>query len=549
MEEHNKTNENEANHLIDLNGQSCALEKQEQRNNTEDTKGKPKSCYGNPTNNTLSFSEENEPVTKFNVDEKYHKKTNEHNTKRFPVNGLDENFKTLKDALIHFNLYPCLELLDISLEDVRRRKITENEHKECFKKIDKKIMKISLNYHPDRVQRREGTENEIEAAQKLQATLNAIRAVLNYLNAAFLEDIRVDHKFQFYSKFNIRSLSNEKEVKCHIYEIKFKLCLVSKIKQNNIILHIQKFLIESKNCVSHYIQGKKKEFKKSCVIVLLQLSHCIEDFKELCIELEEIEKECKKEKNEHMHFCIQSMLQESKRDLKLLNLLEKSAKSSMDDYFDFFSTGEFIDHYFVLPFVWYINVIGMCKVMSKRTKFWDVLKFRNSQNPNFNKFPELKDLYHLTAYYCGERRYEKQVKYILRDELFCWDWSNRERFKTQIELEFRKILIDINEKMAIRFNVNHYTEVMTADIHEIENAKSTSMMHEFEEQKRDLSEGIKTLRKKTKQIEVKYDEAMQVSKDLNSKIEETLEANSKMFVTFAANKSKIEEFLKVIQNS
>lgn len=89
-----------------------------------------------------------------------------------------------------------------------------------------------------------------------------------------------------------------------------------------------------------------------------------------------MEKDCNKEKYKHLLSLFQNMSSDIKRDLKLLRMLEKSAKSSMDGCYEFFSTNKFIDSYFIRLLVWYTKVIIMCKIMSKKFALWDKPKFK-----------------------------------------------------------------------------------------------------------------------------------------------------------------------------
>lgn len=190
----------------------------------------------------------------------------------------------------------------------------------------------------------------------------------------------------------------------------------------------------------------------------------------------------------------------------------------------------------------------MCQAMTMNVSFWNNV-WANFYLPKFNEFSELKPLYYLTAYYRGDKIYENKVNKILYNKSFRPKLFNITISNTEIVSKFREILSSINMDIGIKFNVDHYTEVTTADILELEIEKCESMMDEFEKQKQDLSECIKEFRIKTEKMEEECDDAVQASKDLNSKTVETLESNTKMFETLAASSSRIEELLKARKKS
>lgn len=164
--------------------------------------------------------------------------------------------------------------------------------------------------------------------------------------------------------------------------------------------------------------------------------------------------------------------------------------------------------------------------------------------PKFNEFSELKHLYYLTAYYCGNTSYEYEVKTILNEEHPIYDLFGMVICKNEIISKFHEILDYINTYVANKFNVDHYTEVMTEDILALELEKCMLMMVEFNKKKQDLSESIKEFHIKTEKMEEKYDYIVQTSKDLDSKMEEMVQTNSQIEAMLEENNNAIQELLE-----
>lgn len=444
----------------------------------------------------------------------------------------NHDIKTLGDSIAYFDLSYCMQELETSLEDVRKNKKKKEDHEECFKRIDKQIQKLSFTYHPDKVKNRGGTEKEITTAQKLQTALNSTRTALKLLNSAFMEDIGTDHKFGFYTTLNIDSLCNEDEMKYRIYEVIFKIGVISRIKQQNIISEIRKFLIEGKSCLNSYL-GNVELFERHRDLALFHLKCCINGFKKLRAELDDVREQCKSDKNSgHMHFLIQKMASESKRDLRLLKSLKKIAKASLKGKYQFFSPDGVMDPYFVLPLVSYVNVILMCNVMVRNASIFDRL---NNINPELD--PKFRDdlgymmhAYYLASYCSGNKYHEITVLRFLDKLKLTEQGLKVEISKNEIEVEFYKCIEQISDFMEYKFSVEDYSETMPTNLLMLDLKKCMKMMTEFEEKEQELTKGIKEFQKKTEKMDEKYekfDKMMEAAEELNQKVKERLEQSKK----------------------
>lgn len=442
------------------------------------------------------------------------------------------DIKTLGDSIAYFELSYHLQELETSLEDVRKNKKKKEDHDECFKRIDKEIQKLSFRYHPDKVKNRGGTEIEITKAQKLQTALNSTRTALKLLNSAFMEDIGTDHKFGFYTALNIDSLCNEDEMKYRIYEVIFKIGVISRIKQQNVISEIRKFLIESKSSVKSYL-GNVEAFEKHRDLALFHLKCCIKGFKKLCAELDDVKEQCKSDKNSgNMHFLILKMASESRRDLRLLKSLKKIAKASLKGKYQFFSPEGVMDPYFVLPLVSYVNVILMCNVMVRNSSIFDRL---NNLNPELD--PKFRDdlgymmhAYYLASYCSGNKYHEATVFRFLDKMKLIEQGLKVEISKDEIEVEFYKAIEQVNDFMEYKFSVEDYNETMPTNLLMLDLKKCMKMMTEFEEKEQELTKGIKEFQKKTEKMDEKYekfDKMMEAAEELNQKVKERLEQSKK----------------------
>lgn len=444
------------------------------------------------------------------------------------------DIKTLGDSIAYFDLSYHMQELETSLEDIRKNKKKKEDHEECFKRIDKEIQKLSFKYHPDKVKNRGGTEKEITKAQELQTALNSTRTALKLLNSAFMEDIGTEHKFGFYTTLNIDSLSNEDEMRYRIYEVIFKIGVISRIKQQNIISEIRKFLIEAKSCVNNYFAKDVEAFEKHRDLALFHLKCCIKGFKKLITELDDVREQCKSDINSgNMHFIILKMAKESRRDLMLLKSLKKIAKASLKGRYQFFSPdGGVMDPYFVLPLVSYVNVILMCNVMVRDSSFFDRL---NNINPELD--PKFRDdldymmhLYYLASYCSGNKSHEATVlRFLDKIKLIEQGWKV-EISKEEIEKEFYKGMEGVSDFMDCKFSIEDYNETMPTNLLMLDLKKCMKMMTEFEEKEQELTKGIKEFQKKTEKMDEKYekfDKMMEAAEELNQKVKERLEQNKK----------------------
>lgn len=477
----------------------------------------------------------------------------------------NDDIKTLEDALKYFNLSSSLQKLEKSLDEVRSCRKTKKQHEDLLKSIDKEMQKLSLTYHPDKVKSQGGNEEDLVKAQRIQATLNATRTVLNILSTEFLDDIGTDHKYGFYAKLHMSNLGNENEIKNRIYEVLFKIGMVSEIKQEHIISEIRKFLIESKCCVKEYLENHVKGFEKYRDLALFHLKCCVKGYEKLHLEIKEVEKECKRDKLDNISSVVFKMGNDCKRDLSVLKALQKTAENSLKNY-KFFNPHEHVDPYFVLPFVVYVNVILMCNVMMKQTSIWGVvtsssaellhtascfdstsLVFESLKNLSpFGKSSEcsevlpekngeliyLTDLHYLTSCYCGNYNKEMVEKILTNNGCNVSTPLSKDNLcKNVIKETFSKILRDISSGLEVMFKVENYVEGTSKNLLKEEIKRCVTMMYTFEKKKKELLQDVENFKKKTKAMEKefdKYDKLLLETEELNKNVAESLQMNEKV---------------------
>ena len=365
--------------------------------------------------------------------------------------------KTLQDCLDYFRLSTLLQELEESIEDVRRRRKSEKEHELFCKMTDKKMQSLSRLYHPDKVMNKGGSREDLANAERLQTALNATRNVLNVLNKVFLEDLDIDHKYGYYAKLEISSAGNEDEVKKRIFEVLNKTILLSEIKQQNIIPQIRMFLTESQSSLKNYKDKNLKDFKMHRNNALFHLEKCIEGYMKLLTEYANIEKECQNENLEDMIHFIKKISSDCSRDLCVLKELRKVGESSLKGNLEIYCNSEIIDDYFVLPFVYYINVLLMCSRMEVKSTTLKSL-------PSFHERPEkvfpgecLKDeenlvnaAYKLVALFNYNFKLKNKIKFLFV--------SKSAADEKDLKESFLRMLIQMMDVLEDRFKISNYTE-------------------------------------------------------------------------------------------
>lgn len=381
---------------------------------------------------------------------------------------------TLGDVLKLFGLPKLLQELDVSLEEVRRHIKDEKEHEQRVKDADKEIRNLSLKYHPDRVQNRGGSDEEVAQAKEMQTALGTTRTVLNSLTKAFLKDLDVDYKYGFYAKMEISLLGNEDEVNKLNFGILNKLARVSEIKQGKIIANINSFLKAGQCGIESFINDELDNFKRNRDDALLYLSMCVKGYKKLVKEFNEVKKECGKvcEKDKALkgiYSSICNMLIESEMQLDMLQELDEFATDSLQKKFQPPRVYEDADEYFVLPFIEYVSVLLMCSKMcvnvekkkNKEKKSWFsfLLEENSSQETKENSeinFEQERVLYGyahcLASYFNGNNEYGKKVRDILEIT------GNKEISHEKVRNRFFEIIKIIKNNLAHKFKPDSYIE-------------------------------------------------------------------------------------------
>ncbi|GFR06942.1 uncharacterized protein TNCT_499301 [Trichonephila clavata] len=450
---------------------------------------------------------------------------------------------TLGDVLKLFGLPKLLQKLDVSLEEVRRHIKGKKEHEQRVKDADKEIRNLSLKYHPDRVQNRGGSDKEVAQAKEIQTALGTTRTVLNSLTKAFLEDLDIDYKYAFYAKIEISSLGNEDEVNKLNSGVLHKLVMLSEIKQEKIIARINKFLKASQCSVKSFTEGNVGDFEKNRRNALLYLSMCIDGYKKLVAEDDEVEKECKEdEKLERMGSLIRRMARESSRQLNTLRELERFAEGSIKGRFQNFPAPENVDKYFVLPFVKYINVLLICSKVCSREKneskeswqFFGLRKkfelWRTQQGETPEQEPDLEQegvlygyAYYLASYFNDNSKYGKEVRKAL---------GITEDKKISIEKvinRFNEVIGMIKDNLEKEFKPDTYIEGGTKKYIMKEYAKWMKIMDDFleKEEKRikDTWVDIRNFQIKNKRLGEECKRVVEENKRLGEKCERVVEEN------------------------
>ncbi|XP_029054834.2 uncharacterized protein LOC114882126 isoform X2 [Osmia bicornis bicornis] len=397
----------------------------------------------------------------------------------------DPDLITLGDALKLFRLPEQLQKLDSSLEKVRRHIKDKEQHEDYLKGVDKNIQKLSLKYHPDKVKSRGGSDEELAQAQKMQTILNATRSVLNSLTRAFLENLDIDYKYEFYAKIEINLLGNEDEIKKLNLQVLHNLVMLSEIKQK-IIAQINKFLNASNKSIESFTKDNVTDFEEHRNNALLYLSTCIDGYNELSEEFYEVKKEFKEDKElEIMSSLINRMAKEICMQLNTLIELEQFAKSSLTGRFQIFTNCENEDKYFVLPFVKYINVLLMCsKVCSKEKNngVWQYIKkFITKTHEIKIREQDLKqeeeryvDAYHLASYFNGNTKYdENELRNVLEIA------GDEEISVENVKNKFNEVIRNIKDDLEKKFKPDDYIEGGTKKYIMKEYAKWMRIMDEF----------------------------------------------------------------------
>lgn len=417
---------------------------------------------------------------------------------------LNYNINTLEDALNCFGISSRLQELDESLCLVKCGRKTKEEHERLIKQVDKHIQKLSLICHPDRMKNTAQpiSEEEMSKAHEIQASLNITRTVINYLSKAFLEDIYADHKYEFYTKLDLKSIGNESQIKNCFYEVLSAIDILSKIKQQYIICEIRRFLKESQCCIRKYFEENVDDFKTCRDSALLHLELCIEGYESLHIKFSEVKKECHNDKLDNLSTVIHKMEFDCKRDLTLLRELKKAAKHALN-YYQPFIPNEFVDPYFVLPFISYVNILLMCNSIMAKRSFFGGVRSRKHIFPDYNdELFYLEPLVILTLYHTGKHNKEMTLK-IINDEKVAGTMDNKESEISQSDIRetFNSILKNVNDEVIKKFKVENYVADGKTSVLKEELEKCMTMKNEFKREKRKLSEKVDNLLTKLEAFE------------------------------------------------
>jgi hypothetical protein len=280
---------------------------------------------------------------------------------------------TLEDTLKLLKSDMLLPDLDNDLHKVHTGEKTITDHKEYFKtQVDSKLKKFCMIYHPDSVQRRGGSEEEVLKATAMQSKINAVRNILWHFNENFSQ--HDDFKYSYFSKVEVNLLSNEEKLEQVSYTVLHKLGELSHIKHEKLIPNLNQFLKSGQSSIKGFIAGNFNKFLKEKNNVEFYFREYLSAYKELFSRLRSFYELCKEDS--YMKPIVAQMLNECSTQGKILIKINNSlsysklqrqvlinANSSMDCKYPYCINNQEdyqqADKYFTLPFIEYINILAI----------------------------------------------------------------------------------------------------------------------------------------------------------------------------------------------
>lgn len=492
----------------------------------------------------------NPPPSALQTSSKEHKKRKESkNGYRVRV----PNIKTLNDAVTYFEMHEMFRYLDVSLEEVRRRRILASEHEEVVRRVDKDLQKQCLQYHPDRIRNRGGSSKEICDAEKLQAALNITRTVISMMSKEFLEDIHIQYKYEFFSQMELSAFGTEDNIRERICEVLKKIGLLSEIIQDNIVGQVQKFIKCCQSCLENFIDFDIDKYEESRDFAIFHLRKCIKEYLKLDEEFLNVRRECREEGLEYLDAVLREMALEKSKDCQFLQELEAN-KHSLTETLDIFAAFFEMDDYFVLPFAYYLNIVNMGALILRkksppRKKLEFVLKVRSplmsplsSAVHDVAKKHDLKPLmsliyaYNIIWYVMEEKHFVKRNKF-----------GRYERNTVDEEAEiqrFNMFLLEVKDFLADKFQLNFY-DVRSSKLHLMEKlakfkVEDTSVYRKAEDR---ISRHMEDFKKDSEEKRRELSEMKRASEELQNEMRAKSMRLDEIFEALA-RKSNCSEELK-----
>ncbi|VVC35008.1 Hypothetical protein CINCED_3A016923 [Cinara cedri] len=235
---------------------------------------------------------------------------------------------------------------------------TAEQHRKFVAEIDKKMKKLSLKIHSDKV----------NAGDDKQAALNACRSLIKNASEFFLDYIHADFKYEHYNKMKINSLGV-----INLLNVRFlaKLGPISRIKQEEIITYTHKFLKASRSSLEQFIKSRSCDgyssdwaqytFEQHRDDALNYLTSCIEGCEKFDSQCEEILEECRQDAKLHdlLYDSIFDMSYKNNKQLEQLYKLKEFANNALLGTIGIIEMRE-MDEYMALPFAMYVGALALC---------------------------------------------------------------------------------------------------------------------------------------------------------------------------------------------
>ncbi|GFR13610.1 uncharacterized protein TNCT_445001 [Trichonephila clavata] len=171
---------------------------------------------------------------------------------------------TLGDALKLLNLPNLLENLDNDLEIVKRKEKNKAEHEKYFnQEVNDKFKKLSRKYHPDQIQKKGGSSEDVTRATEMQQGVNLVWKVLKMLHSNFINNnflSNQDFKYSTCSKVEVSILSNEERLRSINNKVLIELCWLSRIKHEEIIPNLNEFLKLGQSSIQNFLSNDGSNF-------------------------------------------------------------------------------------------------------------------------------------------------------------------------------------------------------------------------------------------------------------------------------------------------
>ncbi|GFQ69421.1 uncharacterized protein TNCT_326871 [Trichonephila clavata] len=201
---------------------------------------------------------------------------------------------TLGDALKLLNLPNLLENLDNDLEIVKRKEKNKAEHEKYFnQEVNDKFKKLSRKYHPDQIQKKGGSSEDVTRATEMQQGVNLVWKVLKMLHSNFINNnflSNQDFKYSTCSKVEVSILSNEERLRSINNKVLIELCWLSRIKHEEIIPNLNEFLKLGQSSIQNFLSNDGSNFAQERRQALIYFKKYLSGYSKLVDALSSLQK-------------------------------------------------------------------------------------------------------------------------------------------------------------------------------------------------------------------------------------------------------------------